>query len=203
LIWLDGQPEQGTVTDFHASFKSTASGKLALARLVNSAPQITDYLTWPDFGANVGYGSVPDGQTIFRMILHHPTPGGTNAEPALRVFVNEWMARNTAGIRDPADNAQDDWFELYNAEPFTVDLSGFYLTDTAADPVQYRIPTNGQYRIGPRRFLLVWADDQASQNSPNRADLHVNFALSSRRGDIGYALPMGLRRGPGQLRHAD
>jgi hypothetical protein len=192
LIWADGQPEQSTTADIHTNFRLGPSENLALVRLLNSAPQITDYLTWGNLGANLGYGSVPDGQTLFRMVLHHPTPRETNTEPALRVFINEWMARNTAGIRDPADNAQDDWFELFNAEPFTVDLSGFYLTDTAADPVQYHIPTNGQYQIAPRSYLLVWADDQPSQNAPNRADLHANFALSSTAGDIGLFAPDGV-----------
>jgi hypothetical protein len=192
LIWLDGQPEQSTSAELHGSFRLDRSGKLALVRVVNSAPQITDYFTWTDLNANLSYGSVPDGQTIFRMVLHQPTPRGTNVEPALRVFINEWMTKNTAGIRDPADSAQDDWFELYNAESFAVDLSGFYLTDNAANPMKYRIPTNGQYRIPARGFLLVWADSQSSQNASNRADLHVNFALSSSAGDIGLFAPDGI-----------
>jgi len=34
-------------------------------------------------------------------------------------MINEWMASNTSGaIRDPADMATDDWFEIYNAESF-------------------------------------------------------------------------------------
>jgi hypothetical protein len=75
---------------------------------VNSEPQITDHLTWPTLGANVSYGGYPDGQLVRRFVLHTPTPGGTNREPPLQVFINEWLAINTTGTREPADNMFDD-----------------------------------------------------------------------------------------------
>src|SRR5258706_5918274 len=94
-------------------------------------------------------------------------------------------------MHDPADNAQDDWIELFNAESFAVDLSGYYLTDDGLNPTKYRVPANGQYRIPPGGFLLVWADNQTNQNTAARADLHANFQLSSSAGVIGLYAPDG------------
>ncbi len=191
LVWLDGEPQESSSTELHTSFRVDNHGQLALVRPINRQPQITDYLTWARPGANASYGDLPDGQPVFRLVLHNPSPQGTNTEPGLSLFINEWMARNSTGIHDPADSQQDDWFELYNAEAQAVDLGGFFLTDDPALPTKYRIPTNGQYRIAAGGFLLVWADNQTNENSPSRADLHANFQLASTAGIIGLYAPDG------------
>jgi hypothetical protein len=159
---------------------------------VGNQPQITDYLTWTAPGANASYGDVPDGQPIYRFTLYEPSPGNTNSVLPFSISINEWMARNSASLRDPADFAFDDWFELYNAGSQTVDLGGYYLTDDPANLTKFPIPNNGQYRIAPRGFLLVWADDTPDQNAANRADLHVNFKLGGSSGTIGLFAPDGL-----------
>ena len=192
LLWADGQPGQTSGTNLHISFRLDFAGDLALVRLVAGQPQIVDYLTWSRVGANQSYGSTLDGQSVYRDILHRPSPRGTNSEPSPAIFINEWMAANSTGIRDPADMAQDDWFELFNASAQTVDLSGYYLTDTFGQPTKYRVPTNGQYRIAPRGFLLVFADNQIAQNTAARSNLHTNFKLSSSTGFIGLYRPDGL-----------
>jgi hypothetical protein len=192
LLWADGQPEQTDGTNLHTSFRFDYKGKVALVRISEGQPQIMDYLTWRLPYVNVSYGSYPEGQAVFRNILQDPTPQAPNTRRPLAVMINEWMAGNGLGIRDPADNARDDWFELYSAETFTVDLSGFYLTDDLANPTKYRIPANGQYRIAPGGYLLVWADNQTNQNSPARADLHANFKLASSAGEIGLYAPDGV-----------
>jgi hypothetical protein len=107
------------------------------------------------------------------------------------VFINEWMTKNTTGIRDPADNAQDDWFEIFNAESFTVDLGGYYFSDDAGLTTKYRVPANGHYTVPPGGFLLVWADNQTNENSLARSGLHVNFQLASSAGVIGLYAPDG------------
>lgn len=183
LIWADGESGESTGADIHTSFRLDRSGQLALVRLEAGAPQITDYLTWREVSANLSYGAYPDGQLLNRLTLYTPTAQRTNTSPVLRVFINEWMAGNNAGIRDPADNAQDDWFEIYNAEPFTVNLGGLYLSDDPGNPGKYRIPSN-RYQIPSGGFLLIWADNQADQNSAARTNLHVNFRLGASSGDI-------------------
>ncbi len=48
-----------------------------------------------------------------------------------RVLISEWMADSAGldGLRDPADNLFQDWFEWFNSSSVDVNLSGYYLTD--------------------------------------------------------------------------
>jgi hypothetical protein len=192
VIWADGEPDESDSANVHTPFRLESNGRLALVRVVGGEPQIVDHLNWSRLRANVSHGSAPDGQCVFRFDLHAPSPGGVNMEPVPRLFINEWMTRNSLGIRDPADNSQDDWFEIYNAESFPVDLGGFYLTDDEGLDTKYAVPTTGRYTIPARGYLLVWADDQPEQNNGARADLHVNFQLSSSLGVIRLFAPDGV-----------
>ena len=199
LIWADGQPGQSTATDWHTSFRLNGStGSVALVRLVAGQPQITDYLNYSSIGPDLSYGDFPNGQPVDRQTFFSPTPGALNQGREVNVFINEWMAANTNTIADPADPgapappaAYDDWFELYNASDSAVDLSGYWLTDNLSAPRGFQIPTNGQYVIPPRGFLLVWADGEAGQNSISRPDLHTSFQLGREGEQIGLFAPNG------------
>ena len=192
IIWADGEPAQSSGNDLHTAFRLDVSGTLALVRNVGNEPQITDYLTWDHLTANLSYGAVPDAQLINRTEIHAPSAGATHSEPPIRIFINEWMAKNSAGIRDPANNAQDDWFELYNAEPVAINLGDYYLSDDAAAPLKYQIPNNGRYQIPSRGFLVVWADNQTNQNSNTRSNLHVIFQLGGSSGSFLMTAPDGV-----------
>jgi hypothetical protein len=178
ILWTDGEANESTMTEWHTSFRLGAgAGSVALARVHDGKPQVLDYFNYPDMGADLSYGALPDGQPFNRRVLYVVTPGASNAAPPALVFINEWMAGNTMTVADPADGDFDDWFELFNAGESAVDLSGFYLSDTEANPTKFRVPAG--YRIPPGGFLLVWADEQTGQNSSNRLDLHANFRLSA------------------------
>lgn len=192
IIWADGQPQQSTATEWHTSFALGVNGTVALVRLTNGLPQIFDHLVWRWLCANVSYGSFPEGQPVYRFTLSGATPAGANTGRAVPITINEFLASNSTGFGDPADSDKDDWFELFNGGNDTIDLGGFYLTDSAATPTKYRVPTNSQYRIPPGGFLLVWADDEASQNRADRPDLHVNFKLASASGFVGLFAPDGV-----------
>ncbi|PYJ00753.1 MAG: hypothetical protein DME25_19905 [Verrucomicrobia bacterium] len=92
-------------------------------------------------------------------------------------------------VADPADGGFEDWFELYNAGTNWVDLGGYYLSDTPANPLKYRIPSG--YTLSPGGFLLVWADEETSQNQTDRPDLHVNFRLAASGETIILSSPTG------------
>jgi hypothetical protein len=190
VVWCDGEPGESTASEFHTSFGlSPATGSVVLSRTVGGAPQILDYFNYPAVPPNQSYGSVPDGQPFYRGVMYRATPGATNdaSSAPLAVFINEWMAANNSasGIADPADGDYDDWFELYNPGPNSVDLGGNFLTDNLTNKFQFEVPSNGQYTIPPGGYLLVWADGEAGQNSTNRADLHVSFNLRAAGEAIG------------------
>jgi hypothetical protein len=110
----------------------------------------------------------------------------------LPVVINEWMADNAgpAGFPDLLDGGFADWFELYNPNDSAVDLSGYSLTDTLAEPAKWRIPPGTI--IAPRGFLLVWADDETEQNGQGgSSDLHASFQLSRSGESLGLFSPEG------------
>src|SRR5262249_19677033 len=67
LVWVDGQPGQTTASDLHAGFRlNSGNGSVALVRLVDNKPQITDYLTYSELSPDLSYGDFPDGQPFSR-----------------------------------------------------------------------------------------------------------------------------------------
>jgi hypothetical protein len=181
LIWCDNSTNQTTATSWHAGVSlASGGGSLALTRVSNGATQVVDYLNYEGLAANWSYGSVPDAQPFYRRDMFFTTPGATNngASAPITVFINEWMADNTLTLADPADSNYEDWFELYNPGTNAVDVGGYFLTDNLTNKFQFEIPNNGHYVIPPGGYLLVWADNEATQNSTNRADLHAGFALA-------------------------
>src|ERR1043166_4001402 len=187
VIWADGQPEQSTATEWHTSFRlNDSTGSVALAHLVLDY-QLVDYLNYSGLTADQAYGDFPDGQPFERGKLE-PTPGTNNVPRPVYVKINEWVASNQAGpggYPDPADGKYDDWFELYNADLVNpADISGFYLTDSSANPLQFHIPKGTIIPAGG--FLLVWADNDTGENGAGtNGDLHANFNLSKAGEAIG------------------
>ena len=111
------------------------------------------------------------------------------------VVINEWMADNVgpAGYPDPADQKFQDWFELFNPNYTSVNLSGYTLTDDLSKPAKWSIPTNTV--IAARGFLLVWADDESAQNATDtNGNLHAAFKLSNDGESLGLFSPAGVRQ---------
>src|SRR5262249_51633587 len=66
-----------------------------------------------------------------------------------------------------------DAVELFNPNPVEVALSGWFLTDDAAQPRKFHIPTGT--RIGPRAYLIFTEADF----NPGPPDDPASFSLSS------------------------
>jgi hypothetical protein len=110
------------------------------------------------------------------------------------VVINEWMADNAGpdGFADPVDGLFQDWFELFNPNTNSVNLSGFYLTDNPGLPTKWPVPLGTV--IAPGGFLLVWADNQPEQNAgyATNGQLHAGFQLNSDGEAIGLFTPGGV-----------
>ncbi len=182
-IWLDGLAESSIPEELHASFTiPPLTGSVALVRIINTQPQVVDYLNYSGLGPTLSYGDYPDGQPFNRQTFFNVTFGGANDPTSRLLYINEWMAQNNqvgdngiVGFADPEDTDYDDWFELYNSLPFPIPLGGYFLTDSTNSKTQYRIPQG--YSVPANGFMLVWADGETGQNSATN-DLHVNFQLS-------------------------
>lgn len=89
------------------------------------------------------------------------------------MLISEFMANNNGGLADE-DGAHPDWVELFNATAGSVNLDGWYLTDTASDLKKFRLPSTN---MPPGSFLVVFASGK-SRATPGKP-IHTNFQLSS------------------------
>ncbi len=102
-----------------------------------------------------------------------------------RIFLNELMADNDTVIVDE-EGDYDDWIEIYNAGPDTLDLSGYGLSDELDEPLKWRSPVDPASRIPPGEWLLVWADEEEDEGP-----LHAAFKLSRDGEELGLFAPDG------------
>jgi hypothetical protein len=96
--------------------------------------------------------------------------------PLPPVKFNEVLPRPS---RDP--DSPGEFVELYNPSSRTVDLGGYFLTDSPRNPTKWRIPEGTT--IGPKGFLVFLADGL------NRG-LHTSFKLSNVGEYLGLYGPM-------------
>lgn len=179
LVWCDSEPAEGPL---HAAYSvSQAGSNIGLFMDEANGRVLVDYLYTPALSANDTYGRIPDGSDTLA-ILCTPSPAGANVaafppcageEPRTppRLFINEFMAQNTATIQDEGGDFAD-WVEIYNDESVPVDMSGLHLTDDLLNQTKWEFPPGTT--IPAKGFLLVWCD-----NEPLEGPLHATFALSA------------------------
>jgi len=93
-----------------------------------------------------------------------------------QIVVNEYSCSNTAGITD-AYGEREDWVELFNATGAAIDLTGWYLSERAGNPLKWQIPSGS---IPANGFLVFFA---SGRNTVNGTQLHPNFNLKQTRDD--------------------
>jgi uncharacterized protein (TIGR03437 family) len=87
------------------------------------------------------------------------------AQPA-DVRLNELVADNASSFRDEAGDA-DPWIELHNLGPGPVTLNDFYLTDDAASPTKWKLPTR---TLADGDYLVIWLDGEIGEG-----EAHASF----------------------------
>ena len=103
------------------------------------------------------------------------------------VRINEFLADNQDGLRTQAGEAAD-WIELFNDSSQEVDLGGWYLTDNASTPTEWRFPEGTT--IPANGYLIIFAD--SSTTSITNGELHASFSLSKDGEYLGLYLPDGV-----------
>jgi hypothetical protein len=98
--------------------------------------------------------------------------------------ISEFMASNTK-LADN-DGAFSDWVEIHNPDAAPVDLSGWYLTDTATARTKWKFPA---ITLPADGYIVVWASNK-NRRDPS-APLHTNFALSAGGEYLGLIKPDG------------
>ena len=163
IIWADEDEGQ---EGLHAAFKLSASGEHL--RFSDTQEAVLDSVTFGAQTADLTMARVPNGTGPF--VQGTPTFNASNGIAPGHVVINEFAASNTL-ILDPAGEAED-WIEMYNNTDSPLDLSGMYLSDTAAQPTKWQFPEGTT--IPAEGFLIIWADED-----PGQEGLHATFKLSA------------------------
>ena len=126
--------------------------------------------------------------------LARPALGIERLEPrqllaAAPVIINEFLARNDAGLRD-GNGRSSDWIELLNTTASPLDLAGYHLTDDRADPGKWSFPLNTV--LQPGQYLILFASGQESAGYSDAAGyLHTSFTLRRGGGYLALSDPSG------------
>lgn len=89
-------------------------------------------------------------------------------------FISEFLASNVGGIKD-SNGARQDWIEIGNPNAFAINLSGYYLTDNAANKTKWQFPA---FTVPGNGYAIVFASN-ATTPSPAFETPHTNFSLSA------------------------
>ena len=100
-----------------------------------------------------------------------------------QVRISEFLTLNDSHVPDFM-GLYSDWVELENTGGATADLTGWHLTDTAANLTLWTFPT---VTIPPGGFLLV----RASGEDLTTPELHTSFSLSGSGGYLALVRPDG------------
>ena len=105
--------------------------------------------------SNIGGGNTDGGNTDGGNTDSGNTDGGNTGGSARAVFINEASSSNSAFEDEDGDSP--DWFELHNAEPTAVDLTGWSITDDILEPAKWVFP---ETVLAAGAHLRVWASDK-------------------------------------------
>ncbi len=109
--------------------------------------------------------------------------GQISAQTTIRI--NEIIASNGSGIRD-AFGDRSDWIELHNYGPASIDLTGYFLTDSPTNHTKWSFPSAS---IPSNSYMIVFA---SSRNIVSGSEVHTSFALAKGGEFVGLRTPAGV-----------
>jgi len=95
--------------------------------------------------------------------------------PIEGLVLNEIMANNATTIADEFGDF-DDWIEVVNTGPASINLAGLGLTDHMEGEADFIFPDT---TLGPGEYIVIWADEE-----PGEGSLHAPFKLDADGEDV-------------------
>ena len=186
IVWCDDQPEQGLN---HSSLTlSPSGGTIVLKRpdgsVVDSYPYnaVSDEQSW---------GRSSDGGALDQ-VFDLPTPRVSNSTVFITpevLYINEILSDNATDTTDQS-GAHPDWVEIYNPNPYAVDLAGYYISDKLENTTKWRVPTDfggDSTVVAAYDWKLFWADEDGDQGWN-----HMSFRLKDAGEEVGVYSPDGF-----------
>lgn len=162
----DSDPSKGAD---HVAFKLSNGGE-ALGLFHTNGTRI-DTVTFGQQYPGVSQGRLPDGAGEIVFFFHTASPGENNHLPLANVVITEVLTHT--------DPPLEDALEVQNLGEESIDISGWFLSDTTGNLRKYRIP-DGKV-LSPGGFAVFYEVEF------NALPGHRNsFSFSSVRGDQVY-----------------
>ncbi len=103
------------------------------------------------------------------------------------VLINEFLASNGSGLKTHQESAED-WVELYNRSAEAINLSGWYLTDSASEPTRWQFPSGTT--LGAGEYLIVFCNSWHGEPLVG-GEYFANFSLSKEGEYLALIAPDG------------
>ncbi|TKJ38957.1 MAG: hypothetical protein CEE38_04480 [Planctomycetes bacterium B3_Pla] len=111
------------------------------------------------------------------------TAGVFPRAPESEVIISEFMANKGSSLAARVDGkwVRPDWIEIHNGTAQTVNLEGWYLTDSEGNPTKWRLP---RIIIGRNQYKVVFASEKDQKYHPGNYPYfdgtyyHTSFGLN-------------------------
>jgi len=167
--------------ELHAGFRLSSRGET----LVFSDPQgtVIEKVEIPAAEDGCSYGRSFEQPGIW-VVFDRPSPGYPNSEEGIRAFeagkyvenssllIQEVMADNISTLQDE-NGDYPDWLEICNNSDSTIDLSGFFLSNSKENLLKWKFP---ELTLEPEQCIVVFCSGKNRQNP--QAPLHTSFKIS-------------------------
>ncbi len=94
-----------------------------------------------------------------------------------QIVINEYSAANYDGFNDNYGE-NEDWFELYNASLFPINLNGYYVSDKNNNLTKWQFTSD--VNINPNEHIVIYC---SARNEINGGGIHTNFKLHQTKGN--------------------
>jgi hypothetical protein len=187
VLWIDDDfnnaNSQGA--DHNAGFVLNSEGETFLLTAPDGIT-IIDSVSYPEMAPDVSWGRSCDGCSQWQY-FNNVTFDDNNVEIQNNnlVFINEVQPINTSTY-DDLQSEFDPWFEIYNPNPFQVNLANYSISINGGTP--WTVPSNRPARtvIPPDGFLLIWCDNDITDDVN-----HSPLSLPAQGGSIQITGPNG------------
>jgi hypothetical protein len=179
IFWIDNDYDnlnsQGPA--HNAGFSLDSDGEMILLTAPDGLT-IIDSTSFPEMARDVSWGRSCDGCPQWQY-FNNVTFDDNNIEIQNNdlLFINEVQPINTTTY-DDLQNEFDPWIEIYNPNPFQVNLANYSISINGGSP--WTVPANRPARtvIPPDGFLLIWCDNDLADDV-NHSPLQLPIAGAS------------------------
>ena len=189
IVFCSGDTSKSTPEALHADFKlASYQGAVYLS---NQRAQVVQEVAYDEIPVDQSYARNEDGSWSVHGV---PTPYLANTEQSTEeiiesaaygkgnLIISEVMLYNDSYAEDE-DETHHDWIEIQNRSAQTLDLSGYGLSDNAANPAKWRFPP--ETTIDPGEHKIIMASGTLERDADAKKKyLHVNYQLSNAKGEL-------------------